>query len=492
MRLIIKRPVQQQGEASPLEFLSQSRMYRLKSRSFVLSVLFHGAVVAALLLQKNLPGAQAATGQPIYETLIKPQEKKLIWYHFKKDLPNIDSSTTHVKEGPNTGKIRSPRLIIAQSKHGSKKEFVWQDTPVELPDRVKAPNLISLHPPKVVEAKTLPPPAAPAAPPHKEFVAPPPTAPKPEPTQIAALPLPSAPYAGANPQIAVSAPSLLEGPQMKVYKPFVAPPGQNGGTGTGRTNGAGTDPNAPLDAPPVGTPGKLNMAAINLDSVIGGATLPPGRRPGDFSAGPNVGEPSAERSGRGTAMVPGLTTRGGNTTGDSSPDPALDPSIPRHEVNYREVMTHAMGSSFSVPLWPGARRIPPSLDLLFGNRPVYTMILPAPRMPQYAGDWVLWFSELKPSETTVQIHSPLPEKKIVLDAGPATTAWAGGEIDVRINLIIDATGHVQSLKIAKVPAELSAQVAIDDVRSWLFKPATRNGVPIPVEAVLDIPFRKPK
>ena len=116
------------------------------------------------------------------------------------------------------------------------------------------------------------------------------------------------------------------------------------------------------------------------------------------------------------------------------------------------------------------------------------MILPAPKMPQYAGDWVLWFSEVKPSEGPVQIHAPLPEKQLVPDA-PSPYTW-GTEADIRINLVIDASGHVQSISIGQIPSDVPPQIALEDLRAWQFKPATRNGVPIPVEAVLDIPFRR--
>ena len=487
MRIIIRRPAASEADGSGFSFLSENRTYRLKSRSFVLSVLVHAAICAALLLQKNLPAQAQTPGRQIYETLIQPQEKKLVWYHLKKELPNIDSSTSRAKVGPNRGRIRSPQLVIADSKKGSKKQVVWQDTPVELKTDVKVQNLISLHPPAVLEAKALPPPPAPKP---REFV-PPPTGPQPQPAQPALIPLPLAPYAGANPVVPTAAlPSVLEAGQMKVYRPFVAPPGQKGGTGT--TAGTGTDNTAVPDAPNVGQPTGVNMAAINLDPLLGGASnLPPGRRPGNFSSGPNVGEPSAERSGRGTAMVPGLTTRGRNTTGDAEPvvkTEAPDPSIPKREVNYREMITRPVSSSLSVPLWPGARRIPAALDLQFRNRPVYTMVLPAPKMPQYAGDWVLWFSELKPTDTQVQIRSPLPEKKLVSDASRGIV-W-GSEADVRISLVIDETGHVQSISVSKIPPDLSPQIALDDVRAWQFKPATRNGVPIAVEAVLDIPYRR--
>jgi hypothetical protein len=370
-------------------------------------------------------------------------------------------------------------LVIADSKKGSRTQFVFQDKPVELPPELKAPNLIALQPPAILEAQPSPP-----RPPRRKFV-PPPTIAQPHPAQPATLPLAPPPIVDANPKLTASLPQVLQAIPVKVYRPFVAPqPVKRAETGAGIAS-------VP-DAPEVGMASNANIAAVNLDSILGTThTLPPGRRPGNFSTAPATGAPAAEKSGK-AALVPGLTVRGRNH-GDSEPGvkpetPAPAPNKPKREISYHEVMSRPIGSSLSLPLPPGARRIPVALDLQFHDRPVYTMILPAPRMPQYAGDWVLWFSELKPSEGLAQIHAPLPEKQLVPD-GPSPYTW-GIEADIRINLVIDASGHVQSVSIGRIPSDVPPEVALDDLRAWQFKPATRNGVPIPVDAVLDIPFRR--
>ena len=472
MRLIVKRDALPPTDSAGFHFLSEYQTYGLKSRSFFFSALFHLAVGVALILQKNT--ATASPSRPIYETLIQPEEKKIVWRHLQAELPNIDSSTKRPKEGPARGRTRAKQVAIAESKNGSKSEFVWQETPIELPKPVKAPNLIALHPPSV------PAPAPPPPPKLRDFVPPPMTS-QPQPAQPAALPVPAPPVAIANPQLTASLPSIAETSQPKIYRAFVAPPSQKTGTGTS----AGTETKPMPDAPSSTQASNSNIAAINLDHLLGESPVVPGRRPGNFSTAPTEGAPSVEKGGRG--LVPGLTTRGRNTA-DSEPAVKPEaPSIPKREVLYREIMSHVMGSSLSVPLPPGARRIPDAVDSQFRNRPVYTMMLPAPKMPQYAGDWIIWFGEQKATQAMGAIRAPLPEKKLVSDAPPNT--W-GTEADIQINLVIDETGHVQSLSILKIPPDVSPQLALDDVREWQFKPATRNGVPIAVDAILDIPYRR--
>jgi hypothetical protein len=478
--LIHRRRDPQVAPPADFSFLSESRPYGtksgMKSRSFAYSLVFHAAVVTFLLLQKGNP---ENSSRPIYDTLIRPQENRIIWQPLNRKLPNIDSSTNPVKQAPSRGKLRSPQVVIAQSKLGSSKEFVFQDKPVELPPDVKAPNLIALRPPAILETQPSPPPP----PKPREFV-PPPAAVRPQPAQLAALPLAPPPVVDTSPKVTMSLPQVMQANQAKVYRRFVAPQAV-------KKTGVGTGTVSMPDAPKVDLNSDANIAAVNLDSVLGTAsTLPPGRRPGNFSAAPVNGEPAAEKSS-GAALVPGLTVRGANH-GDSAPavrpETAAPPATPTREIAYHEVMSRPIGSSLSVALKPGARRIPAALDMQFRDRPVYTMILPAPKMPQYAGDWVLWFGELKPSDGLVQIHAPLPEKQVVPEA-PSPYTW-GTEADIRIHLVIDEGGHVQSPSIGRIPSDMPAQIALEDLRAWQFKPATRNGVPIPVEVVLDIPFRR--
>ena len=56
-----------------------SRGYRIRPTSFILSIGFHVAAVSAILLLPREPQTQAHY-KPIYDDLVKPQEKKIVWY----------------------------------------------------------------------------------------------------------------------------------------------------------------------------------------------------------------------------------------------------------------------------------------------------------------------------------------------------------------------------------------------------------------------------
>jgi hypothetical protein len=467
-------------------------------RSFGLSVFFHLAVIAAMFWGgENLV---TPPRRPILETVIEPNKTKLVWYHFKADLPNIDSPNSAAKA--TRALNRSRQIMITESKQGSKSEFVWQPSPVELPKEVKAPNLIALH-------AAAPPPPAPTPPstetpqtpkpPVRAFV-PPPTTPRPQSAPAAPIMLPAPPIKLPSARVLLPAAPVLEalnaplpesipgprGPeQAKTVRQFVPPPARTQPAAGARSG------NLTMQEPPSIQPlGNLNVASINLNSITVPSTLPPGRRPGQLSSAPQTGDSAAASEGSG-ASVPGLTTRGRNpgNSGTAMEPPAPPPSIPQKTVAYREIMSHPMGSSMSVPLRPGARTIPAGVEQRFHDRPVYTMVIPSPKLPEYAADWILWFSErVIPAEGVSQIRAPIPEKKHVPEISVPYT-W-GSEADIQIAVVIDENGHIQNPAILKIPSGFPAQFALADLGMWQFKPATRNGVPIAVEVLLDIPFRR--
>lgn len=472
--------------------------YGIRPRSLVFSVFFHAVAVAALFWGSDLA---TPPRQPLLEKVIEPNKTKLVWYNFKAELPDLNSPDARKTE--TRGRQKSKQVLIADSKQGSKTEFVWQPTPVELPKEVKAPNLISLH--ASSPAPPAPRPVTPPAPdPPKQLKAfvppPPPTKRVAQVTAPVMLPVPalrlqtaarvSLPVAPLMEPQAPAPPSLtpaMPGPdQPSIVRQFIPPPAHSIPV-AGAASGNLSAPSPPSPQPV----GNLNIASINLNSIAAPTSIPAGRRAGQFSSAPQTGDAGASES-RG-ANVPGLTARGGNTTGDSAPVmappvPAPAPSIPEKTVAYRDVLSHAIGSSLSVPLRPGSRTVPDRIEQKFHDKPVYTMVLPSPRLPEYSADWIVWFSEREmPTEGVSQIRAPIPEKKHVPEAAPAYT-W-GKEADILIEAVIDETGHIQNASILKIPAGFPSQFALADLKTWQFKPATRNGVPIAVEALLDIPFR---
>lgn len=481
-------------ESWPVFNASRDPGYRMRPRSLVFSGIGHIAVIALLYWGSDFT---TAPSRPILEKIIEPNKTKLIWYKLKTDLPDLNSPTARKTETQGTTKSR--QVLITDSRQGSKSEFVWQPSPAELPKEVKAPNLISIH----ASAPALPaptPPALPAPEQAKRVFIPPPPAAKPiaqaAPTapiilpapairlQTAAVKLPVAPILEAQLPAVAASEAAVAGPEQP-KRQFIPPPTR------AKPAGGPASGNLSAPAPPSPQPiGNLNIASINLNSIAVPTALPPGRRAGQFSSAPKTGD-SPGSSESGGASVPGLSARGKDSSGTRVPalEPAVVASLPqKSSIAYRDVMSHAIGSSLSVPLRPGSRTIPDRVEQKFHDKPVYTIVLPSPKLPEYAADWILWFSErTAPVAGVAPIRAPIPEKKHVPESQIVYT-W-GKEADVLISAVIDESGHIQNASIVKVPPGFPPEFALADLNTWQFKPATRNGVAVAVEALLDIPFR---
>ena len=60
---------------------------------------------------------------------------------------------------------------------------------------------------------------------------------------------------------------------------------------------------------------------------------------------------------------------------------------------------------------------------------------------------------------------------------------------IHISFIIDTKGKVPDAKVLKSTNDKLNQVAIDTVKTWIFKPATNVGVEIPVRAIVPLRFQ---
>jgi hypothetical protein len=82
------------------------RGYRIHPSSFVLSILFHVVAVGGLLLIPHVTVERQRHERPIYEELIQPEAKKIIWYSVpKKPLPEV-----HAQE--RIGTFPKPRAAV--------------------------------------------------------------------------------------------------------------------------------------------------------------------------------------------------------------------------------------------------------------------------------------------------------------------------------------------------------------------------------------------
>jgi TonB family protein len=146
----------------------------------------------------------------------------------------------------------------------------------------------------------------------------------------------------------------------------------------------------------------------------------------------------------------------------------------------------------SVPLRPSSRIIPASVEARFAGRDVYTLVIPGPSLPEYTGDWIVWFSERHPSdERTARVLAPIPVRKYYLTGAAASTGDPQENGTVQLASVIDRNGRVTGARILRggSTGEGFRLRALEELETWEFQPALRNGEPIEVDAVFEISLR---
>ncbi len=139
-----------------------------------------------------------------------------------------------------------------------------------------------------------------------------------------------------------------------------------------------------------------------------------------------------------------------------------------------------------------------------GNRPldsagvprVYTIYITMPNLTSQASSWVLRFSEQGPASHTAAggaangflLEAPLAIKKVdPRYLAPARRARIEGV--VVLYGVIRADGGVENIQVVRSLDESLDASAVEAFRRWVFEPGRKNGLPVPLEVVVEIPFR---
>jgi TonB-like protein len=461
--------------------------YPLRPTSFVTSAAIHACLIAALLSVHSARPA-AKTERPLYETEIKPNEKKIIWYNFREIVPNVPATRKIGTTKDPQGAIASPRIVIATSPDASKSsQFIWQPTPEKKIDReIKAPNLVAVSsPPADADSSPVKPedsgPAVVKQPPRRfqPTPQPAPQIPLRTPTIIDAPP-PGSVLGGSvqAPDVPSTAFTQSKIPPKRFVPHAASRPGAEAGSGNPAV--------VSTPAPEISNADNVNMAIVGLHP----SDLPPpisaGSLPGQFSTAPKIGKASTGDLPLSASGVPNLVVEGGPKIRSGMAEPTTIPTTGKM-VLYRQVASGPMPSTLSAPLRPGTRTIPGALEARFQGLNVYTMVLPAPNLPGYAGDWVLWFAERQPEAGAIQMRAPVPLRKKILEQGKAPAG--GSVVRVQVTALVGKDGTLEQVRIWNGGGPGVNAAIIEDLKAWEFTPATRNMVPVEVDVVLDIPFR---
>ena len=468
--------------------------------SFMGSFCLHIWVLAWVVLGPMVPREREKS---VYEREIQPYEKHIVWFKLSEKLPDITPPAAKHDVRPLRAKAKFEQNIVAGPK-----------------DTNHPPQLIFAPAPEIAPAKPLPLPnivaVAPERPPALPFTAPPVKPPAPSATaSLPDAPAPKAPVVdfaephfvqrftppkAAKLTIPSSDPAALPvapevaavGTNLNAAIPhqrdnFVAPPKQASAPAGPATISAPPPVLTASGAMP--TDASLVIAGLNPTNS-NEVPAPPGSVKSGFSGGPKPQPSGGEGTPSGAPLeIPSLTVQGGAR----SPQPPImmarvSPTSPEGLAAALHAARGGMpagGSSAS-----GAVRTSGVPDPRMRGRQVYTMAVQMPNLTSYSGSWMVWFAsrESDLGNTAVDVRPPLPLHMV--SARYVHTAEEDHiEGKVRLWAVIGKDGHVGDISLIEHLDDRLDHSAEEALGKWLFQPAVRNGAPIEVDAVFEIPFR---
>lgn len=329
--------------------------------------------------------------------------------------------------------------------------------------------------------------------------------------QLAAIPLPASPNAPARPKLelnAGSAPRLAERKQTGDVAPapdvgMTQPNATNGNLSGFITLSATPAPPAPNVQPPQG----------NLSARI--SISPEGKQPGAPGGSPSS-TPPANGNAKGNSESPGggpaggvgkdalgvsisggnplakngVSGLGGNASKISNPLARPLVTRPGPRANDNDVPDRTEAPDFAA-LPPGAKP-----ESIFASKKIYTLNVNMPNLNSPTGSWILHFSELRtnpdvPHMVSPDLAGPVPMKKID-PKYPQDLMRDRVEGEVILYAVIRRDGTVDSIQLVRgIDEQLDAN-AMDALSQWKFHPASKQGEPVELEAIIHIPFHLPE
>jgi TonB family protein len=238
--------------------------------------------------------------------------------------------------------------------------------------------------------------------------------------------------------------------------------------------------------------GDVTAAVVGMNPTDRKAPVVPEiSRAAEFSVAPNIARDAAAPSESAMITVPGLSIR--NTA--EAPRPTL-PAVAMAAPTSRENLLAAarMAAAQRPPIsaaaaQPAGVRVGAAPDPAMSGRIVYTVALQMPNVTSYSGSWILWYAERarNPGEGP-DLTPPKPLRKVdpIYDLSAVDDRVEG---KVQLSAIIHTDGYVYGIKVLRGLDPRLDNNAVAALRKWEFEPARRDGVPVDVDVVIEIPFR---
>ncbi len=254
------------------------------------------------------------------------------------------------------------------------------------------------------------------------------------------------------------------------------------------------------------TPGPPAPAAEipegNLAARI--STSPDGKKPGAVASAAN----HSTGTGAGVGTAPSATGGAGAGSNSSSLPAAISITGGGTPAGRRGIAPSGsrlnplnLNSPNSYQSPSNSRRGPPNVSALDPSLPpekilsgseVYTMHVNLPNLTSASGSWILSFAELDEDDRASaapreRLAGPVPIRKAD-PKYPSDLIKAHVQGEVVLYGIIRKDGSVDSIQVVRGLDPQLDQNAIQALSEWKFRPATRAGNPVDVEAVVHIPF----
>jgi TonB family protein len=226
----------------------------------------------------------------------------------------------------------------------------------------------------------------------------------------------------------------------------------------------------------------------------GGPVEPPaGNRRGTFAATPEgrAGAPGTPEIS--TARNPAAEGRASRTPGippglvvGNAPNPS-DPGSGNSRLTAKATPPRVS----SRPRESGSQTNPNATELekqVFGDKKSYSMTLNLPNLNSQGGSWIVHFAELANDAGKGELVAPVAIKEV--DPGyPAELMRHNVQGTVTLYAIIHNDGSVGEVRVLRGVDDRLDRYACSALAGWRFRPATKNGSAVDLEAVVVIPFK---
>jgi TonB family protein len=460
--------------------IDKEKFYR--PAPWLVSLGVHVAVAALLMLTSHPPDKTPSA----YDQLIKGKEAQIVYYKFKDKLPDV-KPVQNADSRPPKATIRIPKQQIVSSPKNAPKglQTVWQPIPDIIKKDVPAPNILAVKVPPMPQPE------------RKKFV------PPADRTKVARqVPQPQAPDAPA--QLAINTkPSVLDNLGVPVLRTVnrarvvipearsraVAQTPQLEAPPTLAAAPAASDAQSALQSALAGLKQtQVNVVVVGLNPADRNA-IPHGSRAAEFAAGPKLNPDGGPGGEKGAGLtVPDLFVKGGGAEARPTLMARLNAAPTSAEA--LKGMSKSAGRDEPMPAThPAARRVASAPTSRFDGREVYSMAIQMPNITSYSGSWLMWYAgHTAASVSQAPISPPVPHRKV----DPKYIATAAEErIEGRVQLmcVINGAGKVDHVELLRGIDDRLNQSAMDALSKWEFTPATRGGVPVDVDVMVEIPFK---